>query len=215
MTTSAPTLYPSSERVSRFNAWFFDAFDGLIDRSARRMKRHVYIDLPETIVEFGPGVGGNFSYYPRGTTVVAIEPNLAMHERLERNARAAGIDLALRDTLAEETGLPDASAAAVVSNLVLCTVTDPVAALAEAHRILEPGGHLIVIEHVRGRGPILRGLQRLVARPWRWLFEGCELDRDTASTIRNAGFRSVDLREETVITPFLPINSFAYGYAVK
>lgn len=213
--TRAPHLYESSPAVSRFNAWFFDAFDGIIDWSLRRLKKRVYQDTPDTIVEIGPGVGANFRYYRPGTTVVAIEPNMAMHDRLRRNAREADIDLVLKDALAEATGLPDESAEMVVSNLVLCTVTDPEAAVAEAHRILGPGGRLVVVEHVHGRGPALRLLQRIVSRPWRWLFEGCELNRDTAATIRDAGFDRVELRERTLITPFVPINSFAYGSATK
>lgn len=213
--TATPDLYPSSPTMSRFNAWFFDAFDGIIDWSTGRLKQEAYGDLPDTVVEIGPGVGANFRYYPEGTTVVAIEPNEAMHERLEHNAREAKINLVLKDTLAEDTGLPGSSAQVVVSSLVLCTVTDPEAALAEIHRILEPGGRLVMLEHVRGRGPLLRGLQQAVARPWRWLFEGCELDRDTGALIRRSGFTSIDIREETVITPFVPVNSFVYGQAVK
>lgn len=207
--------YPSTWRVSRFNAWFFQAFDGFIDWSLRRIKKQVYVDLPETIVEIGPGVGANFRYYRPGTRVIAIEPSLEMHERLVRNAREAGIALDLRGDLAEDTGLADDSVPAVVSNLVLCTVTNPEAAIAEAHRILEPGGRFLVVEHVRGRGPALRGLQKLVARPWRWLFEGCELGRDTAESIRRAGFSTVELVEATLATAFLPVNSFAFGEAIK
>jgi hypothetical protein len=57
----------------------------------------------------------------------------------------------------------------------------------------------------------LGALQRIVARPWRWFFDACELDRDTAASIRAAGFRDVTTAERTVLTPFLPVNSLAYG----
>lgn len=214
-TLDTPQIYKSRKAISRFNAWFFDVFDGFLNLCLRRLKREVYRDLPDTIVEIGPGVGGNFGYYPPSTTVLAIEPNLAMHARLEENARRAGLNLILKDTLAEDNGLPSESASVVISNLVLCTVTDPELVVAEAHRVLEPGGRLIVVEHVHGQGPILRGLQRLVRRPWRWLFEGCELDRDTRDAIASAGFSRVDITVRTYITPFAPINSFAYGSATK
>lgn len=215
MTAPAPALYPSTPRVSRFNAWFFQALDGLIDRSLRRIKRQVYCDLPDWIVEIGPGVGANFRYYRPGTHVVAIEPNIAMHSRLERNARDSGITLDLRPALAEDTGLGDDSVPVVVSNLVLCTVTDPETAVAEAHRILEPGGRLVLVEHVRGQGFMLRALQRLVSRPWRWLFEGCELDRNTRATVAAAGFSRLEFTERTGLAIFAPINSFLYGSAFK
>lgn len=214
-TATKPALYRSTPAVGRFNAWFFDAFDGFIDWSLRRIKRALYVDLPDELVEIGPGVGANFRYYRPGTKVIAIEPNEQMHDRLRRNAEAAGIDLVLRPELAEDIGLTDGSTDAVVSNLVLCTVSEPSLAVAEVKRILRPGGRLLLLEHVRGRGPALRLLQRLVARPWRRLFEGCELSRDTAALVRDAGFSSVSLVEKTHITVFAPINSVAFGFAVK
>lgn len=214
-TTTMPARHDSSPRIARFNAWFFDAFDGLIDWSLRRLKRDLYRDLPDEIVEIGPGVGANFRYYRPGTTVIAIEPNEQMHERLIRNAQKAGIDLVLRRDLAEHTGLGGESADVVISCLVLCTVEEPETAVSEALRILRPGGRLILLEHILGRGPALRLVQRLVARPWRWLFEGCELSRDTAEIVRTAGFSSTEIAEKTHLTVFVPVNSVAYGVAVK
>jgi hypothetical protein len=90
----------------------------------------------------------------------------------------------------------------------------PDAAIAEVQRILEPGGRFIVVEHISGRGPLLRGLQRLLRGPWRWALEGCELDRDTGARIRHAESSEIDLREETVVTPFIAVNAFAYGSAI-
>lgn len=208
-------LHRSNSKIGRFNAGFFDTFDGFINWSLRRMKTEVYQEIPETIVEIGPGVGGNFGFYPQGTNVIAIEPNLEMHRRLEENARKARIHLELEDTLAEDTGLPSDSAQVVVSNLVLCTVADPAQAIAEAYRVLAPGGRLLIVEHVRGRGPLLRALQRMLRKPWKWLFEGCDLERDTAHLVRSAGFSDVAIAEKTHPTLFVPINSFAYGTATK
>jgi SAM-dependent methyltransferase len=100
----------------------------------------VYADLPTTVVEIGSGAGANFRYLHRGTKVIAVEPNPYMHKSLRLAAERHGIELDIRDVVGERIDLPDSSVDAVISSLVLCTVTDPSQVVAEVHRILRPGG---------------------------------------------------------------------------
>jgi SAM-dependent methyltransferase len=177
-------------------------------------KQALFADLPEQVVEIGPGTGANLRYYRPGTRLVAIEPNVHMHGPLQSAARRHGIELELRTETAERIGLPDASVDAVVSTLVLCTVPDPVAAVREVRRVLRPGGRLLFIEHVRADGGYGR-MQRLTARPWHWFFEGCDVRRDTERTIRDADFASVDLQHYSMRSAFLPINPQIAGTAIR
>src|SRR4051794_24129229 len=105
-----------------FNAAFFRIMGPYIEWSMRRRKRRVFADLPETVVEIGPGVGANLGYLPAGATLIALEPNVYMHPRLEAAAHRRGVHLDLRDELAERTGLADHSVDTVISSLVLCSV---------------------------------------------------------------------------------------------
>jgi len=41
--------------------------------------------------------------------------------------------------------------------------------------------------------------------PWKWVFEGCDLYRDTGAALKNAGFSKVDLRPLILATMFVPI----------
>jgi ubiquinone/menaquinone biosynthesis C-methylase UbiE len=59
---------------------------------------------------------------------------------------------------AEDLPAADASVNALVSVLMLCTVVDPRAALAEARRVLRADGMLVVLEHVRGRPGLHAGV---------------------------------------------------------
>ena len=59
---------------------------------------------------------------------------------------------------AERLPLEDASADTVVCTLVLCTVDDVPATLAEIARVLKPGGRLLFAEHVRSDDPGARAL---------------------------------------------------------
>ena len=63
------------------NATFFWLAGGMFDSLLRPHKRRVYTDLPDTVVEIGAGVGANLRYLAPGSTLVAVEPNPAMHRR--------------------------------------------------------------------------------------------------------------------------------------
>jgi len=197
-----------------FNAAFFSLMGPYLEQSLRRHKRRVFAELPRTVVELGSGVGANLRYLPPGTTLIAIEPNLPMHRRLHAAAERHGVRLDLRARLAEQTGLPDQSADTVISSLVLCTVADPAAVLAEVRRVLRPGGTFRFVEHVAARaGTPTRTLQRAVRRPWAWTFEGCSCERDLAGAVRAAGFARVDIEPYRLHTPFVPFNTQIAGVA--
>lgn len=198
----------------RLNAATLRAADRYAQLLLGERKRALFADLPEQIVEIGPGTGANLRYYRPGTRLMAIEPNVHMHGPLRAAARRRGVELELRTATAERIALPDASADVVVSTLVLCTVPDPVAAVEEVWRVLRPGGRLLFVEHVRAGGGYGR-LQRLAARPWHWFFEGCDVRRDTERTIRDAGFASVDIEHYRMRSAFLPINPQIAGTAIR
>jgi SAM-dependent methyltransferase len=139
-----------------------------------------------------------------------------MHGPLRSAARRHQVTLELRAEGAERIGLPDGSVDAVVSTLVLCTVPDPGAAIREIARILRPGGRLLFLEHVRADHHAGYDMtQRLLARPWRWLFEGCDVRRDTEAGLRTAGFRELQVDRYRAPSLFLPINPQIAGWAVR
>jgi len=196
------------------NAAFFWLAGGMFDRLLGPHKRRLFADLPDTVVELGSGVGANLRYLAPGSTLIAVEPNPAMHGRLRRAAERSGVRLQVQDAPAEDTRLPDASAEVVLSSLVLCSVGDPVRALAEVRRVLRPGGRFMFVEHVAApAGSRLRRLQRAVRRPWAWCFEGCSCERDLATAVRAAGFQHVDLESYRLRSPFLPFNTQIAGVA--
>lgn len=198
----------------RLNAAFFRLIDGYVHARLGARKEALFADLPTQVVELGPGTGANLRYFRPGTQLVAIEPNPHMHPALERAAATHGVSLDVRATGAEATGLPAASADAVVCTLVLCTVPDPAAALAEVRRILRPGGRLFLIEHVAADpGSFLARLQRLLRRPWLWAFEGCDLGRHTTELVHAAGFSSVEIERYRLRSVFLPVNEQLAGTA--
>ena len=102
----------------------------------------------------------------------------------------------------------------MISSLVLCTVTDPERVVAEVLRILRPGGRYCFVEHVAAPGGTLtRRTQRVVRRPWSWVFEGCSCERDLAAVIGAAGFASTQVDRYRIHTPLVPFNTQIAGWA--
>jgi SAM-dependent methyltransferase len=201
----------------RINALVLRAADSYAHLMFGRRKRSLFTTLTPTVLEIGPGTGANLRYYQPGTRLIAVEPNRHMHGALEKAAARYGIELDLRYESADAIGLPDTSVDVVVSTLVLCTVPDPQATVGEVHRVLKPGGRFIFLEHVRAGGahPVLRALQRWLARPWHWLFEGCDVLRDTETTVQRADWAALDVQRYRAPTVFLPINNQIAGVATR
>jgi SAM-dependent methyltransferase len=198
----------------RFNAAFFGLMDPYIERMLRPHKQRVFADLPREIMEIGPGVGANLRYLAPGTRLIAIEPNRYMHGGLLAAGARQGVEIDLRDCGAEQTGLPDHSVDTVISSLVLCSVADPAAVIAEVRRVLRPGGTFRFVEHVAApEGTATRLLQRMLRRPWAWTFEGCSCERDLECLVQVGGFESVVVDRYRIRTPFLPFSTQIAGVA--
>ncbi len=147
------------------------------------------------VLELGAGTGANFAFYCDAVTRLwALEPDAVLLGRARQARTALSAEQAARIRLIRGDGqrLPFAENRfdCVVCCLVLCTVPDPARMLAEARRVLKPGGRLLVFEHVAAEpGSRLRRWQNRLNPVWRYCGCGCELQRPTLATIRRAGFR--------------------------
>ena len=200
----------------RFNAWFLAVAEPGMHREYGERKRRLFGEIPETVVELGPGTGANFRYYPRGTKVIAVEPNPMMLDRMQAQARKQGVEIDLRHAGAEGMEVESASAQLVVSTLVLCSVRDPERVVSEVRRVFRPGGRFAFLEHVGApTGSGKRRLQERIHRPWQWLGEGCDLTRDTARTLESAGFSSLELERFDSAVSWAPWAPHIAGFAIR
>lgn len=200
----------------RFAAALLDHAEPLLHRAYGAQKAVLFSELPATVLEIGPGPGANLRYYAPGTSLLAVEPSEPARRRLVRRAQRQRIDLDLYDLAGEGLPFDDASQDAVICTLVLCSVDDPAQVLQEVRRVLRPGGRFMFCEHVVApTGSRTRTLQRLVQGPWRWLTEGCCLDRPTGELIAAAGFASCD-RHDLCLGPLAgPARPHVWGTAIR
>jgi ubiquinone/menaquinone biosynthesis C-methylase UbiE len=197
-------------------------FAALYDRQLRPLERGwlgqrrgaLLGELTGQVLEVGAGTGGNLAHYRHAGKVVACEPDPAMRARLAGKLADAPVPVQLCDAAAEALPFADQSFDVVVCTLVLCTVPDPPAALAESYRVLRPGGRLAFLEHVRGRGRLARWQDRLTPLQV-WFAGGCHPNRDTQAAIANAGF-AIGPLEVFEPTPNSPITRpFIQGAATR
>ncbi len=143
-------------------------------------------------LELGAGTGANAAHYPAAVTEAVFtepDPHMARRLRDKITESAPAFEYEVAETGAESLPFEDDSFDTVISTLVMCTVDDPERTVAEVARVLRPEGRLLVLEHVRDpdEGRLSRWQDRL-ERPWGWMAAGCHPNRDTAATLKAAGF---------------------------
>jgi ubiquinone/menaquinone biosynthesis C-methylase UbiE len=167
-----------------FSALYDRLFEATEDAGLRQMRRELVAEASGRVLELGAGTGANVELYPAAVEeLVLAEPDPHMTKRLRGKLAEWGSRAEVIEAPAEHLPVDDSSFDTVVVTLVLCTVADPQAALAEIARVLEPGGKLLFIEHVRSEKPGLARWQDRLERPWHFLGDGCHCNRDTVATI--------------------------------
>lgn len=167
-----------------FSAFYDSLLKGTEEAGLREMRRETLAAASGRTIDVGAGTGANLGLYPSTVTdLVLAEPDPHMTKRLRRRLAEAGSSAELVEAPAERLPLEDDSFDTAVFTLVLCTVPDPRAALAEAARVLKPGGKLLFVEHVRAAEPGLARWQDRFETPWRFFADGCHCNRDTVAAI--------------------------------
>lgn len=182
-----------------FSALYDRVTKGMEDAGLREMRRETLAGASGRTIDIGSGTGANVGLYPEAVTeLVFAEPDPQMTRRLRPKVREAGLEAEVIEAPAERLPFEDSSFDTAVYTLVLCTVPDPAAALAETARILKPGGKLLFVEHVRAKDPGAARWQDRLERPWHFFADGCHCNRDTVATIEASPFALESVTEDEI-----------------
>jgi SAM-dependent methyltransferase len=191
----APEGAPDPGKQHRLFASWYPGRAAAMDRAGfAEYRRRLLAGLSGQVLELGAGSGLNFAYYPAEVErVVAVEPEATMREKARATAAGVAVSVDVVDGMAEDLSAYAGQFDAAVCSLVLCSVPDQRAALAQLRSVLrvqegDEVGEVRLLEHVRAQGRALPTVQRaLDATVWPWIAGGCHCSRDVTEAIAPAG----------------------------
>lgn len=199
-----------------FTVWYGVMMRLIDERGLRETRRQVLSDAHGRVLDIGTGTGANLSLFPAAVEeLVLAEPDAHMQSVLRRKVDETGGARAIELVQAPAESLPfeDDSFDCVSCTMVMCTMPDPRAGLAEVARVLKPGGRLLFLEHVRSEQPGVARTQDRLERPWRFIADGCHCNRDSLATIAASPLTLQDVRRGQM--PLAPrfMRPLVYGKA--
>ncbi len=187
-----------AQNAQRIRAWSKQAgsYDRLIGWWERRMfgedNRPWACDRAQgRVLEVAVGTGLNLPFYDAGVSLVGVDLSPEMLQIARRRADDVGRDVDLREGDAHDLDFEDASFDSVVSTFSLCNIPDIDQALREMHRVLRPGGRLILVDHVRSSVRPVLWVQK-VAELLTVRMDGDYLTRRPSQNVERQGFQIIE-----------------------
>ena len=164
-------------------------------------RRKVVPEARGRVLELGMGSGLNLPFYDPAKieSLTGLEPSEPMRRMAEAKAAEAGLVVEMTRGRAEAMPFESGAFDTVLCTFTLCSVQDSAAVLAEARRVLKPGGLFLFCEHGLAPDANVVKWQRRIEPVWKHIAGGCHLTRPVTAAIEAAGFRL-----ETGSTMYLP-----------
>ena len=156
-------------------------------KEERKIRSRVCAGLTGEVVEIGFGTGHNLPYLPSGVKRLrAVEPSQLAVRLARPRIAASPVAVEVAGLDGQRLPLADDTADSLLCTWSLCTIPDPVAAVAEMRRVLRPGGVLHFAEHGLAPDESVRKWQRRLNGMQQRVGGGCHLSRDIPAIVESA-----------------------------
>ena len=143
------------------------------------------------VLEVAIGTGLNLPHYDEHLHLTGIDLSPEMLDVARQRAADLGRQVDLQEGDAHQLSFGDSTFDTVVCTLSLCNIPDTELALSEMHRVLRPGGRLVLVDHVRSSSRPLVWLQKLI-EVGSLRFVGDHMTRRPAEQVERHGFHIND-----------------------
>jgi arsenite methyltransferase len=151
----------------------------------------------EVVLDLGSGAGADVLISARrvapGGRAIGLDMTEEMVELARRNAAEAGVDnVEFLQGYLEDIPLPDNSVDVVISNCVINLAADKSVVLAEAARVLRPGGRLAFSDVIADEG--MDDATRADMTQWTGCIAGALTQTDFTNALTSAGFTDIEIK---------------------
>ena len=144
----------------------YDAVCGPVMVQGRRAAAAAARAIGGRILEVGVGTGLSFDDYDATTDITGIDLSAPMLAKA-REKMASGRYPFVRDVQlmdAHQMSFADASFDCVVAQFVITLVANPEQVLSECHRVVKPGGRIILVNHLYSETGVAAAVERWAAQ---------------------------------------------------
>lgn len=148
-------------------------------------RKRLLLSAKGNILEVSVGAGTNFSYYPQGASITAVDFSPAMLEKAREAALEENLQVEFILGNVEALELPEHSFDTVVSTLSMCAYPNPNHVLRLLSKWCRNDGQILLLEHGLSTNRFLSRLQNAFDPVYKKRI-GCHLNRDIMGLIEDA-----------------------------
>jgi len=181
--------------MCNLNSELYDAFMSPLERM--RLSKYRSFIIPKAYgntLEIGPGTGANLKFYNWNLVSKLTLLDIKIDEKIRSYPFPSALPIDYIETSAETLPFPSNSFDSIVFTLVFCSIPDPLKGLNEVYRVLKPKGKIYFIEHVLSHHQPYKNILNTLNIAWPKIASGCNLNRDTIDTIKQAKFNIVEYK---------------------